>query len=71
MTEVAFASALARASMESEKYNFAMKIVYAPHGDSFAASKAGKAALITIAISNIINIVCLWFYHTSLILTMS
>ncbi|CAH0713965.1 unnamed protein product, partial [Brenthis ino] len=40
VTEVAFASALARASMESEKYNFAMKIVYAPHGDSFAASKA-------------------------------
>ncbi|XP_039752079.1 glutamate receptor ionotropic, kainate 2-like isoform X2 [Pararge aegeria] len=40
VTEVAFASALARASMESEHYNFAMKIVYVPYGDSFAASKA-------------------------------
>ncbi|VVD05446.1 unnamed protein product [Leptidea sinapis] len=40
VTEVAFASTLARASMESEKYNYAMKIVYSPYGDSFAASKA-------------------------------
>ncbi|XP_045499036.1 glutamate receptor ionotropic, kainate 2-like [Colias croceus] len=40
VTEVAFASALARASMESQKYNFVMNIKYAPHGDSFAASKA-------------------------------
>ncbi|XP_034827944.1 glutamate receptor ionotropic, kainate 2-like [Maniola hyperantus] len=40
VTEIAFASALARASMESEHYNFAMIIVYVPYGDSFAASKA-------------------------------
>ncbi|OWR43841.1 hypothetical protein KGM_209173 [Danaus plexippus plexippus] len=40
VTEVAFASALARASMESEQYRYSMKIVYVPYGDSFAASKA-------------------------------
>ncbi|XP_075975527.1 glutamate receptor ionotropic, kainate 2-like [Anticarsia gemmatalis] len=40
VTEIAFSSALARASMESERYHFVMKVVYAPYGDSFAASKA-------------------------------
>nr|XP_037875292.1 glutamate receptor ionotropic, kainate 2 [Bombyx mori] len=40
VTEVAFGSALARASMESERYHYVLKAVYAPHGDSFAASKA-------------------------------
>ncbi|XP_047537910.1 glutamate receptor ionotropic, kainate 2-like [Vanessa atalanta] len=40
VTEIAFASALARASIESEHYNFVMKIIYTPFGDSFAASKA-------------------------------
>uniref|UniRef100_A0A2H1W6P8 SFRICE_012305 n=1 Tax=Spodoptera frugiperda TaxID=7108 RepID=A0A2H1W6P8_SPOFR len=40
VTEVAFASALARASMESERYHFVMKAVYSPFGDSFTASKA-------------------------------
>ncbi|XP_041980069.1 glutamate receptor ionotropic, kainate 2-like [Aricia agestis] len=45
VTEVAFASTLARATMESEKYNFVMKIKYAPYGDSFAASKAACALL--------------------------
>ncbi|CAH0399801.1 unnamed protein product [Chilo suppressalis] len=40
VSEVAFASALARASMESEKYHFVLKTVYSPYGDSFAATKA-------------------------------
>ncbi|KOB79074.1 Glutamate receptor, ionotropic kainate 2 [Operophtera brumata] len=48
--EVAFASALARASMESEKYNFVMKPVYAQFGDSFAASKAAVALSKAIAL---------------------
>ena len=42
MTEVAFASALARASIEDDKYIFVMKTEYVEHGDSFAASKAGR-----------------------------
>lgn len=42
VAEVAFASALARASMESEHYVFVMEAAYVPHEDSFAASKAGK-----------------------------
>ncbi|KAL0830570.1 hypothetical protein ABMA28_002722 [Loxostege sticticalis] len=40
VAEVAFSSALTRASMESEHYHFVLKAVYAPYGDSFAASKA-------------------------------
>ncbi|XP_063622177.1 glutamate receptor ionotropic, kainate 2-like [Cydia splendana] len=40
ITEVAFASALARASMESEHYLFVMKVEYVPNDDSFAAAKA-------------------------------
>ncbi|CAH4033775.1 unnamed protein product [Pieris brassicae] len=40
VTEVAFESALVRASMESKKYNYVMNIRYAQYGDSFAASKA-------------------------------
>ncbi|XP_048485518.1 glutamate receptor ionotropic, kainate 2-like [Plutella xylostella] len=40
VTEVAFASALARASMESEHHHYVMKVVYAQYGDSFSASKA-------------------------------
>lgn len=42
VAEVAFAAALTRASMESERFHYSMKIVYAPFGDSFAASKAGR-----------------------------
>ncbi|KAL4716083.1 hypothetical protein ACJJTC_013860 [Scirpophaga incertulas] len=45
VTEIAFASALARASMESEHYHFIMKAQYAPYGDSFAASKAACGLL--------------------------
>ncbi|CAG9787776.1 unnamed protein product [Diatraea saccharalis] len=45
VSEVAFASALARASMESEKYHFVLKTVYAPLSDSFAASVAGVVAI--------------------------
>ncbi|XP_060801386.1 glutamate receptor ionotropic, kainate 2-like [Amyelois transitella] len=40
VTEVAFASALAQATMESEHYNFEMVVEYSPYGDSFTASKA-------------------------------
>ncbi|CAK1585391.1 unnamed protein product [Parnassius mnemosyne] len=40
VAEVAFASALTRASMESEHYRYTMKVVYSPYGDSFAASRA-------------------------------
>ncbi|XP_031766702.2 glutamate receptor ionotropic, kainate 2-like isoform X1 [Galleria mellonella] len=40
LTEVAFSSTLTRASMESEHYHFVLKVLYAPYGDSFAASKA-------------------------------
>ncbi|CAH2093715.1 unnamed protein product [Euphydryas editha] len=47
VTEVAFASALARASIESKRYNFVMKIIYSPYGDSFAASKAACELLAT------------------------
>lgn len=43
VTEVAFASALARASMESEHHHYVMKVVYAQYGDSFSASKAGES----------------------------
>lgn len=34
--------------MESERYSFFMKIVYVQHGDSFAASKAGKIQVYTL-----------------------
>ncbi|CAH2047171.1 unnamed protein product, partial [Iphiclides podalirius] len=40
VTEVAFASALTRASMESKRYHYTMKVIYTPYGDSFAASRA-------------------------------
>ncbi|XP_013173673.1 PREDICTED: glutamate receptor ionotropic, kainate 2-like [Papilio xuthus] len=40
LAEVAFASALTRASVESKRYHFTMKALNVPEGDSFAASKA-------------------------------
>lgn len=46
VSEVAFASGLARASMESEHYHFSLKVEYAPYEDSFAASKAGSYLLL-------------------------
>lgn len=55
VTEVAFASALARASMESERYHFVMKAVYSPFGDSFTASKAGETTFFCFTRTCIIN----------------
>ncbi|XP_068617451.1 uncharacterized protein [Battus philenor] len=40
VAEVAFASALTRASMESKHYHYVLKVVYSPYGDSFSASRA-------------------------------
>ncbi|XP_053604449.1 glutamate receptor ionotropic, kainate 2-like isoform X2 [Plodia interpunctella] len=40
ISEVVFASALAQANMESERYNFVMAVEYSPYGNSFTASKA-------------------------------
>ncbi|XP_049872660.1 glutamate receptor ionotropic, kainate 2-like isoform X2 [Pectinophora gossypiella] len=45
VTEVAFRSALDRANMESEKYQFTVQVAHAPFGDSFAASKAACTLL--------------------------
>lgn len=61
--EVAFASALTRASMESEHYHYTMNVIYAPYGDSFAASRAGK---------NLINIKkCVLLYVYSFFLSIN